>query len=145
MAEIMTEKPASIQQTVGKVVLGWVNLLVFFVVLAVLFWIGRGLYTGSHIGFNALRNQGYLPHQRDTAVFATDNWIQGKYHNCSKTLLASDSSTEKIEPALACGDGTGYTRHVLPVTFKGQFTSGEDKTALWRCQREEKSLTCSMK
>ena len=85
-------------------------------------------------------DSGWYPRTREVVVFAdAAKWVPGELRMC----FSSEGSAKDELLSLACeiDRDTGET-HTLSVRFWGPITTERPK--VWKCQREETSLTCKL-
>jgi len=81
---------------------------------------------------------GWYPRMREVPVtFKAYTWVAGELKSCY-----SASSPEKGELALLVCDSNTEETHSMNVKFWGTITTERDK--IWKCEREETSLTCKL-
>jgi hypothetical protein len=81
---------------------------------------------------------GWLPRSREVEVLArVSNWVTGELKIC---VSAATDDKEELK-YLTCGNESNES-HTLAVKFWGPITTDRDK--IWKCQREESSLTCKL-
>jgi hypothetical protein len=144
--------------SVGDIVSVFVGVIFLAgIVLTALVVVGLIFSVGP--AYKPLDKTGWISHDHDTPVWIQGNWMIGEYRVCE--LAESSASAEKTPakvPSLFCGKTDhgyvdwmveGYIHHsagpgvfhVLPVTYWGRIDR-QDVATSWRCQRNERSLTC---
>lgn len=104
-----------------------------------------GLFVGVPA---AIDNTGWLPHERDTAMyFGAGEWSVGTYRSCA-ALPVRDGSIL----FLSCVEGAEnyFTPQTVSVTFWGKIKRPDRFLAAmsdfshwkWRCLRKNDSVTC---
>jgi hypothetical protein len=107
---------------------------IFFLVVIAMILIG-----GLNYYFT---ESGWLPRTREIVVYAeAAKWVPGELREC----FSNEGSAKDELLALECPmefEKNADETHTLTVKFWGPITTERPK--LWKCEREEKSLTCRL-
>ena len=113
------------------------------------------IQSAIHSEYKRLDSFGWIPHQEETVITASSDWLVGeskecwsarnsdyadlanKFHGATADQLAKaiDPSTAgDVLSSVSCDDGP---QHKMKVTFYGRRIQHDNKIVTWRCTREQ--------
>jgi hypothetical protein len=97
------------------------------------------------LGYQAVDDDGWIPHREETTITAQSNWFQGESKDCISNPLDPRTAQAMKKPEgyamskILCDDGP---EHVVRITFYGRLEQPQHTWVAWRCTRNSDSFTC---
>jgi len=84
----------------------------------------------------------WYPREREVEVFfKAHQWIDGEIQTCFSVQSTTPKTPDAELTTISCSSEKNES-HVLRVKFWGQIKA--DKTKMWRCERSQSAMTCSL-